>query len=90
MKGDTLYFGIAAPDLRGRLKGNKESEVVTYPVSYSYNGGTVIDHKWYAGFKVAKPLIDSDCELVDMAIGLQLNAHPPYATMCLRRKKKLT
>lgn len=58
--------------------------LVTYPVSYRYNGGTVIDGKWYEGFEVAKPKVPEGYELVDIAILLQLNAHPPYATKYLR------
>jgi len=85
----TYFFDVPSPDLRGILKGAQTSKQVKYSVSYAYNGGTVIDGKWYAGYRVGKPIIDSDCELVDIAVGLQFNCHPPYATMLLRRRKSI-
>jgi hypothetical protein len=60
---------------------------VTYRVSYDYNGGTIIDGKWYRGIIVNEPIIPAGYELVSIAVGLQLNAIPPFATMYLRRKK---
>ena len=34
--------------------------LVSYPVSYRYNGGISIDGKWYEGFKVARPKVPKD------------------------------
>lgn len=72
---------------------------VTYPVSCRYNGGIILTpkgqmdincrdpkSKWYEGFTVPSPIVPKGCELVSIGVGLQLNAHPPYATMVLRKK----
>lgn len=59
---------------------------VHYPVSYSYNGGMVKDGKWYQGWIVNDPIVPAGYELVSIAVGLQLNADPPLATMYLRKK----
>ena len=80
-----LYINVPSPDLRGKLKGKKTSAEVTYSVSYTYNGGIIINGEWYAGYKVGEPVIDKDCELVNICVGLELNARPPRATMVLRR-----
>jgi len=61
-----------------------ESFLVTYPTSYRYNGGIVIDGKWYQGYKVVSPKVPKGFELVGIACGLQLNARPPYATRYLK------
>ena len=60
------------------------SFLVTYPVSYRYNGGTIVGDKWYDGFVVAKPKVPKGFELVGIGCGLQLNAKPPYATRYLK------
>lgn len=60
-----------------------KSFLVTYPVSYTYNGGTIIDNEWYNGYQVAKPSIPKGFKLTSIHCGLQLNAHPPYATSLL-------
>jgi len=60
------------------------SFLVTFPVSYDYNGGIVIEGKWYKGFKVAKPKVPKGFKLYGIGCGLQLNACPPYATMYLQ------
>ena len=54
--------------------------LVTYSVSYRYNGGIIIGGKWYEGYKVPRPKVPKGFKLVGIACGLQLNAHPPYAT----------
>lgn len=59
--------------------------LVTYPVSYDYNGGIVIDGEWYKGFEVPAPHIPEGYELQGIGVGLQLNAHPPYATGYLKK-----
>ena len=60
------------------------SYLVTYPVSYRYNGGIIIDGKWYEGYTVPRPKVPKGFELVSIGCGLQLNAHPPYATSYLK------
>ena len=60
------------------------SFLVTYPVSYRYNGGTIIEDEHYEGYEVVKPSTPKGYELVSIGCGLQLNAHPPYATSYLR------
>ena len=62
------------------------SFLVHYPISQTYNGGIVIDNKWYKGFKVAKPKVPRGFKLVGIGIGSQLNARPPMATMYLEPK----
>lgn len=71
------------PDLTSKAKPGK-SVTVTFPVSITYNGGTVIDGKWYLGYEVPTPVVPKGYKLVSMGMGLELNAHPPYATMLLR------
>jgi len=65
------------------------SHLVVFPVSYTYNGGTVIDDEWYSGYEVPAPKVPKGFELVDIGVGLQLNARPPYATKFLRKIKKI-
>lgn len=73
------WFHVAAPDLTSKAKPG-ESVRITYPVSISYNGGTVIEDKWYAGYKVPAPIVPRGYELRDIGCGLELNSHPPLAT----------
>ena len=81
------YFKCPVPKLR-RMKKNLLGEgAVTYPVSYRYNGGIVVDGKWYEGYEVPPPKIPKGFELVGLGLGLQLNARPPIATMYLQRKR---
>ena len=61
-----------------------ESFLVTYPVSYSYNGGMIHNGKWYKGFKVKGIKAPEGFELVGIGCGLQLNAKPPFATAYLK------
>tara|TARA_R110000824_G_scaffold391980_1_gene590113 strand:- start:399 stop:695 length:297 start_codon:yes stop_codon:yes gene_type:complete len=60
------------------------SYLVTYPVSYTYNGGIIVDGKLYAGFEVPNPKVPKGFELESIYCGLQLNAKPPYATSLLK------
>jgi hypothetical protein len=55
-----------------------------YAVSYKYNGGTVIDGKWYEGYEVPPPILPTGYKLVGIGVGLQLNASPPLATARLK------
>ena len=55
------------------------SFLVTFPVSYRYNGGIVIGNKWYEGFEVPRPKVPKGFELYSIGVGLQLNAQPHYA-----------
>ena len=64
-----------------RLDGN----LVTYPVSYRYNGGIIVDGKHYSGFDVVAPTVPEGYKLVNIGVGLQLNAQPPYATRLLKK-----
>jgi hypothetical protein len=59
--------------------------IVTYPVSYRYNGGIVIGDEWYDGYEVDAPVVPEGWELKGMAVGLNLNARPPQATMLLKK-----
>ena len=59
------------------------SFLVTYPVSYTYNGGTIIDNDWYNGYSVAKPKVPKGYKLTSISCGLQLNCYPPFATSLL-------
>lgn len=61
-----------------------DSFLVIFPVSYRYNGGIVIGDEWYDGYEVVKPEVPAGFELVSIGCGLQLNAHPPYATRYLK------
>jgi len=60
------------------------SFLVTFPVSQTYNGGIVIDDKWYKGYQVPRPKVPKGFKLVSIGCGLQLNARPPYATYYLK------
>lgn len=77
-------FAYPAPDLRSRAKAKPVE--VRVPISYTYNGGTLINGVWYGGYEVPAPIIPDTHELVTLGVGLQLNARPPYATMLLRPK----
>lgn len=81
-------FLCPAPNLIGKEQPGK-SVKVTYPVSIYYNGGTVVDGKWYSGYMVPDPIVPKGFKLVDMGIGLELNAHPPRCTMALQPIKSL-
>lgn len=84
---DAKFFHYPAPNLCSKAKPGR-TVIVTFPVSISYNGGTVIEDKWYAGYIVPAPIVPSGYELVSIGVGLQLNAHPPTATMLLRQIPK--
>lgn len=84
----TPYIHVPRPRLtatsgKSRGKGIRE---VTYPVSYTYNGGVVVQGEWYAGYQVLDPIIPEGARLVSIGVGLQLNARPPYATQLLYLK----
>lgn len=81
---DPEYFQCPAPDLRKtKFPKGKKSVEVQFSVSYRYNGGTIVDDKWYRGFFVPPPILPEGCKLVGLGVGYQLNAHPPYATQLL-------
>mgnify|MGYP001609667437 CR=1 FL=1 len=77
------WYKCPVPNVK---KGKKwlTSHLVTYPVSYRYNGGIIIKGKWYDGFKVPPPIIPEGFELVGIGVGLEMNCHPPLATVYLR------
>ena len=62
-------------------------EEVTYPVSYTYNGGIIIDDEWYDGFEVPRPIVQEGFKLVGIGVGLDFNARPPQATCLLVREE---
>jgi len=78
------YFNIPQKDVKLNI-GEKwcDSFLVTFPTSIRYNGGTIIEGKWYDGYKVAKPRVPEGFKLTGIGIGSQLNCHPPYATQYL-------
>lgn len=82
------YFKCPQPVLK--YKGEKwgSGKIVTYPVSYRYNGGTIIDGEWYDGYEVPFPSVPNGYKLFNVGIGLQLNAHPPYASMLMKKISK--
>jgi hypothetical protein len=61
------------------------SFLVTFPVSYEYNGGFVDENtgKFYSGYAVVNPKIPEGFKLTSIGCGLQLNVYPPYATYYL-------
>ena len=65
----------------------KQGEV-QYPVSYEYNGGIQLEDGWFNGFQVDAPIVPDGYELVGIGVGLEFNAHPPLATMVMRKKKE--
>lgn len=79
----TRAFIHPGTDLRGKAKPGKRV-TVQIAVSQSYNGGTVVDGKWYSGYRVAPPTIPAGYELSDIGVGLCLNSCPPIATKVLR------
>lgn len=81
------YFVCAAQNFTDKAKPG-ESVKVNVQHGISYNGGTVIDGKWYAGYEVPAPIVPEGYELVSEYVGSELNAHPPYVTMILRQKKR--
>jgi len=72
------FYKCPPTDLRCHQPMERAS--VMYDVSYTYNGGTVIDGEWYDGYEVPPPLIAPGYAIIGIGVGLQLNASPPYAT----------
>jgi hypothetical protein len=68
-------FLVESPSIKG-----KDGDIVTYPVSYKYNGGIIINKKWYDGYIVGQPLVPKGFKLVSIGVGLNLNNQPPLAT----------
>ena len=58
---------------------------VTFPVSYTYNGGTIINEEWFDGFDVPEPQVPHGFVLESIGVGLQMNSRPPIATMFLEK-----
>ena len=82
MSKENPWFACPATDLTKKAKPGKKVQV-TYAVSYSYNGGIVENGEWFAGYKVPPPIVPEGYELIDRGIGLEMNAHPPFATALL-------
>lgn len=74
------------PILRHHKKHGK-GVLVTYPVSYVYNGSFEYDGDWYQGFEVPKPDVPEGYELMGIGILLELNCMPPIATELLIKKE---
>lgn len=85
-KDDEIYYYPEKPTLTIGKKWS-DGNLVTYPVSYIYNGGIVINGKWYKGIKVKEPDVPRGYMLKSIGIGLQLNAQPPIATSLLIKVK---
>jgi len=89
------YFRMARPTITVNAKGKPDkhcrgekwcdSWLVTYPTSYDYNGGIIINGKLYQGFIIAPPKVPKGYKLTGIGCGLQLNAYPPYATSYLKK-----
>jgi len=62
------------------------SYLVTYPVSYRYNGGIVVNGKWHEGYLVPRPHVPKGYMLTGIGCGFQMNARPPQATCMIVRK----
>lgn len=85
---DGEFYRMPKAEFNVDKKNKKKQQMgqsfeVTYPVSYRYNGGIIVDGKWYKGYDVPKPDVPEGYELIDIGVGLQLNAKPPYATKVL-------
>jgi hypothetical protein len=59
---------------------------VSFPVSCDYNGGIVINDKWYEGIIVPEPEVPNEHELQSIYVGLNHNTIPPTKTMLLVKK----
>jgi len=66
-----------------------DSYLVSFPVSYQYNGGIIIDGEHYDGIEVPSPIIPDGYTLKSIGVGLNLNYVPPYATRYLNPLPKV-
>ncbi len=69
-----------------KLKVGKKwgvGKLCTFPVSYRYNGGIVVNGEWHKGVEVGPPEVPEGFILKDIAVGLNLNCFPPLATQLL-------
>ncbi len=87
MSKENPWIQIAGEDLSKKARPG-HGKLVTYPVSYSYNGGTVVNDEWFAGYEVGPPVIPAGYELISLGYGLDLNYRPPRATALLRQIRK--
>jgi len=69
------------------LTGRRRRKEISYPVSYRYNGGVIIDGELYAGYKVPPPIVPAGHTLTNRQCGLQLNAEPPHAMSTLTKNR---
>lgn len=77
------YFQYPATDLTKVKIPDKKRKEVRYSVSITYNGGTIIDGKWYQGYEVPPPILADGVKIEDPGFGLCLNSHPPQKTVYL-------
>ena len=82
MSKENPWFKCPATNLTSKAKPG-ERVTVTYAAGISYNGGTVINGEWFAGYEVPPPIIPAGYKLVHIGVGLNLNAAPPMATALL-------
>ena len=90
------WFRMARPSIGIDRKGKPfrfhdpekwgNSWLVKYPTGTRYNGGIIINDKWYQGFRISAPKLPKGYKLVSIGVGLQLNARPPYATQLLKKQ----
>jgi hypothetical protein len=66
-----------------------DSHLVSFPVSYRYNGGVIIEGEHYDGVDVPDPIIPHGYTLKGIGVGLNLNIVPPYATYYLKPLPKV-
>lgn len=81
-----MRFKCKPADFRGYNLQPGDRIEVTYPVSYTYNGGIGIDGTWYEGYEVPAPILNVDHAIVGIGVGYELNARPPLATGVLKLK----
>lgn len=79
---ENVWYHVKGTDLTTKAKPGRKVEV-TYAVSYDYNGGTVIDGKWYVGYEVDPPIVPKGYVLKSLGVGLECNCRPPRATAVL-------
>ena len=83
MSKENPWLKSPATDLTNKAKPGQEVQV-TYATGITYNGGTVVNGEWFAGYDVPPPIVPNGFELYHIGVGLDLNSHPPRATAILR------
>lgn len=86
MSRENPWIRLPGTNLTKKAQPGKKVKV-TYAVGVSYNGGTVVNDEWFAGYEVGEPIIPEGYELKDLGCGLELNCAPPRATALLVQKE---